>query len=102
MMVITLSELKRGVGWPYSRLCESVGLSYASLRRWQHRLERGQSAILRPGPHKVAPLNLEELRGALYHLKHGRQRSHGVSGLYQQHQDQIGRASCRERVYLCV
>ena len=91
MMVITLSELKREVGWPYSRLCESVGLSYASFRRWQQRLERGQSAILRPGPHKVAPLNLEELRGALYHLRHGRERSAGAGTLYRQHQDQISR-----------
>jgi len=91
MMVITLSELKREVGWPYSHLCESVGLSYASFRRWQHRLEHGQPAFLKPGPQKVAPLNLEELRGALYHLKHGRQRSHGVSGLYRQHQNQISR-----------
>ena len=32
MLVITLTELKREVGWPYSRLCESVGLSYASFR----------------------------------------------------------------------
>ena len=58
MMVITLSELKREVGWPYSRLCESVGLSYASFRRWQHRLEHGQPTLLKPGPQKVAPLNL--------------------------------------------
>jgi hypothetical protein len=91
MMVITLSELKREVGWAYSHLCESVGLSYASFRRWQHRLEHGQSAIFKPGPQKVAPLNLEELRVALYHLKHGRQRSRGVSGLYRQQQDQISR-----------
>jgi len=91
MMVITLSELKREVGWPYSRLCESVGLSYASLRRWQHRLEHGQPALFKPGPHKVAPLNLEELRGALYHLRQGRERSAGAGMLYRQHQDQISR-----------
>jgi transposase InsO family protein len=91
MIVTTLTELKRQVGWPCPRLCESLGLSYASFRRWQHRLAHGQPAILKPGPQKVAPLNLEELRVALYHLKHGRQRSHGVSGLYQQHQDQISR-----------
>jgi transposase InsO family protein len=91
MMVTTLSELKREVGWPYLRLCEVLDLPYASFRRWQHRLEHGQSAIFKPGPKKVAPLNLEELRVALYHLKHGRQRSRGVSGLYRQHQDQISR-----------
>ena len=91
MMVITLTELKREVGWPYSRLCESVGLSYASFQRWQHRLKQGQPALCKPGPHKVAPLNLEELLVALRHLPHGRQRSRGVGRLYQQHQDQISR-----------
>ncbi len=78
MIVTTLTQLKRQVSWPYPRLCESLGLSYASFRRWQHRLERGQPALCKPGPHKVAPLNLEELRVALYCLKHGRQRSRGV------------------------
>ena len=91
MVVTTLNGLKRQVGWPYPRLCEALGLSYASFRRWQHRLEHGQPAIFKPGPHKVAPLKLEELRVDLYHLKHGRQRSRGVGSLYQQYQDQISR-----------
>ena len=91
MIVTTLTQLKRQVRWPYSRLCESVGLSYASFQRWQHRLKQGQPALCKPGPHKVAPLNLEELLVALRHLPHGRQRSRGVGRLYQQHQDQISR-----------
>ena len=91
MIVTTLTQLKRQVSWPYPRLCESLGVSYASFRRWQHRLERGQSALFKPGPKKVAPLNLEELRVALYCLKHGRQRTHGVGQLYRQHHDHISR-----------
>ena len=61
MLVTTLSRLKRQVRWPYPRLCASLGLPYASFRRWQHRLEHGQPALCKPGPHKVAPLNLEAL-----------------------------------------
>jgi transposase len=91
MIVTTLTELKRQVRWPYPRLCEVLELPYASFRRWQHRLAHGQPALFKPGPHKVAPLNLEELHAALYHLKHGRQRSRGVGRLYRQHQDQISR-----------
>ena len=64
MMVTTLSRLKQQVRWPYPRLCDSVGLPYASFRRWKHRLEQGQPAFFRPGPRKVVPLNLEELRAA--------------------------------------
>ncbi|HXX24488.1 MAG TPA: hypothetical protein VEO19_15180, partial [Terriglobia bacterium] len=91
MIVTTLSRLKPQVHWPYSRLCASLGLSYATFRRWQHRLEHGQPAFRKPGPRKVAPLNLEELHIAVCHLPHGRQRSRGVNRLYRQHQDQISR-----------
>ena len=91
MMVTTLSRLKQQVRWPYPRLCASLGLSYASFRRWQHRLEHGQPALSKPGPHKVAPLHLAELHVALCHLQHGRQRSRGAGRLYRQYQNQISR-----------
>jgi transposase InsO family protein len=91
MVVTTLTRLKQQVRWPYQRLCESVGLAYASFRRWKHRLEAGQPAILKPGPRKVAPLSLEELHVQLCRLKHGRQRSQGVGELYRHYQDQISR-----------
>jgi transposase InsO family protein len=91
MMVTTLDRLKQQVRWPYPRLCESVGLSYASFRRWKHRLAQGQPAISKPGPHKVGPLRLEELQVDLCRLKHGRERTPGVGRLYRQYQDQISR-----------
>jgi len=74
MVVTTLTRLKPQVGWPYQRLCESVGLPYANFRRWKRRLARGQPALFKPGPKKVAPLNLDELRGHLCRLEHGRRR----------------------------
>jgi transposase InsO family protein len=91
MVVTTLTRLKQQVRWPYQRLCESLGLPYASFRRWKHRLEAGQPAILKPGPRKVAPLSLEELHVQLCRLKHGRQRSRGAGTVYQHFQDQISR-----------
>ncbi len=80
MIVTTLTRLKRQVRWPYRRLCEYLALPYASFRRWKRRLERGQPAIFKPGPQKVAPLKLEELRVHLCRLKHGHQRSRGRDG----------------------
>jgi transposase InsO family protein len=91
MIVTTLSRLKPQVDWPYPRLCAFLGLSYASFRRWQHRLQHGQPALSKRGPHKVEPLRLEELRVALFQLQHGRQCSRGVGRVYRQHQDQISR-----------
>ena len=77
--------------WPYQHLCASLALPYSSFRRWKHRLERGQPAIFKPGPQKVAHLKLEELRVHLCRLKHGRQRSRGVGRLYRQYRGQISR-----------
>jgi transposase InsO family protein len=91
MIVTTLSQLKGQVHWPYGRLCASIGLSYVSFRRWKRRLDCGQPAVFKPGPHKVAPLRLEELWAALYHLNHSHQRSCGVGRLCRQYQDQISR-----------
>jgi len=91
MMVTTFERLKQQVRWPYRHLCESAGLSYASFRRWKHRLAQGQPAISKPGPRKVGPLRFEELQVDLCCLKHGRQRSQGVGRLYRQYQDQISR-----------
>ena len=96
MMVTTLDRLKQQVRRPYRRLCESVGLSYASFRRWKHRLAQAQPAIFEPGPHKVGPLRLEELHVDLCCLRHGRQRSLGFGGLYRQYQDQISRRDLQE------
>ena len=91
MVVTTLTQLKRQVRWPYRRLCRSLGVPYGSFRRWKRRMERGQPAVSQPGPKKVAPLNLEELHGDLYRLKHGRQRSQGVGAVYRQHYAQVSR-----------
>lgn len=63
----------------------------ARFRRWQHRLKGGQPAVFKPGPPKVVPLKLEELRVASYHLKHGRQRSRGAGRLCRPYQDRISR-----------
>jgi hypothetical protein len=91
MIATTLSRLKQQVHWPYLHLCASLELSYASFRRWRHRFQQGQPALFKPGPQKVAPLKLEELRVALSYLKHGRQRSRGGGRLCRQYQGQISR-----------
>jgi hypothetical protein len=91
MVVTTLTRLNQRVRWPYQRLCGSLGLPYANFRRWKHRLAYGQPAFSKPGPKKVAPLDLDELRGEVCRLDHGSERSHGVGSLYRQYQNQISR-----------
>ena len=91
MVVTILTQLKQQVGWPYQRLCGSIGLSYGNFRRWKHRLTCGPPSFSKPGPKKVIPLNPDELRGQVCRLEHGRQRSRGVGPLYRQYHSQISR-----------
>jgi transposase len=95
MAVTTLARLKQEVRWPYQRLTESLGLPYSSFRRWNHRRQRGQPALFKPGPSKVVPLRGEELHVELCRLKPGQQRSRGIGRLYRQYQDQISRRELR-------
>ena len=91
MVVTTLTRLRSEVRWPYQRFCGSLGLPYANFRRWKRRLARGQPIFSKPGPKKVAPLDLEELRGDVCRLDHGFERSHGFGPLYRQYQSQVSR-----------
>jgi hypothetical protein len=86
-----LTQLKQAVHWSDHRLCHVVGVPYGSFRRWKARLAQGQLARFRPGPKKVMPLSLEELRGAVDGLDHGDQRSRGTGTLYRHYQAQISR-----------
>jgi len=91
MLIATLTQLKREVGWPYRRLCGFLEVPYGSFRRWKQRCEQGEPVRIPPGPKKVAPLPLEELRGAVAHLHHGPERSRGVGALYRRYHTQVSR-----------
>lgn len=91
MLIPTLTQLKRDVRWPYQRLCRFLGVPYGTFRRWKQRLERGESVRFRPGPKKLVPLSLEELRGEVAGLHHGHERSRGVGALYRRYHTQVSR-----------
>jgi|GEM_PF-2754414 len=91
MVVTTLTQLKQHVRWPYQRLCRFLGVPYGSFRRWKQRLAQGQPTRFPPGPKKLAPLSLEELRGVVACLHHGHERSWGVGALYRRYHTQVSR-----------
>lgn len=91
MLISTLTQLKHQVRWSDHRLCRVVEVPYGTFRRWKARLAQGQLARFRPGPKKVMPLSLDELRGAVDGLDHGGQRSRGVGALYRHYRTQISR-----------
>jgi transposase InsO family protein len=64
-------------------LTRLIGLAYASVRRWRDRARRGLPALLKPGPHKLEPLDLERFGRAVGELVHRRRRSLGSGALHE-------------------
>jgi transposase InsO family protein len=91
MVVTTLTDLKRQVRWSDAHLCQCLGVRYGSFRRWRQRLTEGQPVRFRPGPKKVVPLALAELRGDLARLHHGQARTQGADALYRRYAAQLSR-----------
>jgi hypothetical protein len=50
--------------------------------RWKRRLSAGKPAVEKPGPKKVRPLNLGQLRQEISDMDHGSKRSRGTGRLY--------------------
>lgn len=102
MVVERIEGLRRAEGLPYRELCSREGISHTSFMRWKGRMDRGESAVNRPGPGKVEPLDLDALREQIQLLRHGCKRTAGSGDLYEQHRQRVsrrdlGRMVCGER-----
>ena len=87
----SVQSVKRTTGEPYRAVCRELDVSYSSLMRWQHRRQAGAAVVLKPGPAKVGPLDLEALESQIRQLAHGRERTRGTGALYVQHREAISR-----------
>ena len=86
-----IAELKKTYCLSNSSLARQFGMSYSTLMRWKRRLAMGQPAIEKPGPKKVKPLNLGQLRQKIRGLDHGSKRSCGTGRLHAAYNQAISR-----------
>jgi hypothetical protein len=77
-----IAELKKTYCLSNSSLARQFGLSYTTLMRWKRRLSMGRPTVEKPGPKKVRPLNLGQLRQKIRDLDHGSKRSRGTGRLH--------------------
>ena len=77
-----IAELKKTYSVSNSVLARQFSISYTTLMRWKRRLSKGQSAVNKPGPKKVEPLDLGQLRRKIKELDHGEKRSHATGRLH--------------------
>ena len=80
------------------QLCEWITVPYSTLRRWRTRWRRGEPMVRRPGPSKIGPLPVAELRSRVAELGHAVKRSRGFGALYEAFQHVISRRDLAEFV----
>jgi len=86
-----MRRLKETTNAPYRVLCQTVGLKYANLMRWKHRIERGEAAVNPPGPRKIEPLDLAALLADIAKLAHRKVRTLGSGALHEKYRLKISR-----------
>jgi hypothetical protein len=94
-LVQDIERLKKRVGWPYRRVCSTLGVKYSSYMRWKDRQESGESILEKPGPDTIEPLNISSLYHDILGLSHGEKRTHDTGALYEKYRAGISRRELR-------
>jgi hypothetical protein len=93
-----IADLKKRYSLSNSSVARDLGLSCSTLLRWKRRLSAGQPAVQKPGPKKVRPLNLGQIRQRIKDLDHGSKRSRGTGRLYDAFSDAVSRRELNRMV----
>lgn len=90
-MIEVVQSVKQTTREPYRAVCRELDVNYSSLMRWKGRQTTGEAVVQKPGPGKIAPLDLHALTTQIRQLACGRERTRGTGALYAQHRDEISR-----------
>jgi hypothetical protein len=86
-----IAGLKKTYSVTNSSVADQFGISYTMLMRWKRRLSTGKPAVAKPGPKKVEPLDLGQLKRKIRDLDHRENRSQGTGRLHDAFNDEISR-----------
>ena len=75
----------------YRVICRALQVPRPTFSRWRLRMKEGEVLVNTPGPKKVEPFDLGELRDDLRSLRHGIKRSIGTTQLYRCYQQSVSR-----------
>jgi hypothetical protein len=93
-----IAEMKKSCALSNSSIAREFGLSYTTLMRWKRRLTAGRPAVEKPGPKKVRPLNLGQLKQKIGDLQQGKKRSRGTGHLHSSFSDAISRRDLNQMI----
>jgi hypothetical protein len=93
-----IAEMKKSCALSNSSIAREFGLSYTTLMRWKRRLAAGRPAVEKPGPKKIRPLNLGQLKQEIRDLQHGKKRSRGTGCVYGAFSGAISRRDLNQMI----
>ncbi|MHC4538007.1 MAG: hypothetical protein ACYS6K_29110, partial [Planctomycetota bacterium] len=86
-----MRKMKTATGLSYPAVCEACEVKYPSFARWLKRYTSNRPVASRPGPKKVEPFDMENLRFEINNLKHGKKRTPETGKLYSMYMNSISR-----------
>lgn len=90
------AQASQSLPWPTT--CGALGLPYSSVMRWRGREARSETLVMRPGPKKVAPFELDLLYQRICAMTHCQKRTAGTGELIQEYEDGVSRRDLQEMV----
>ena len=80
------------------QLCDRLEMSHGTLLRWRRRSRNGEPLLARPGPKKLGPLPLDQVRRDIQELVHRSKRSAGSGALQAKYTDSISRRDLNQLI----
>lgn len=93
-----IAEMKKSCAMSNSSVAHEIGLSYTTLMRWKRRLAAGRPVVDKPGPKKVRPLDLGQLKQKIRDLQHGKKRSRGTGRVHGSFSGAISRRELNQMI----
>ncbi|MDD5358621.1 MAG: hypothetical protein PHX80_05720 [Candidatus Nanoarchaeia archaeon] len=90
-MLAIIDAVKRQSLLPFRSICHTMKLPYGNVMRWRQRRQAPLPCVRRPGPKKIAPLDLSALSAGIGQLAHGVKRTIGAGDLYRRYAAGISR-----------
>ena len=86
-----ITDIKGKTGMSYAIICSPIRIPLSTLGRWRKRRRENHPLLNRPGPRKVEPFDPAVLETEIKLLDHGKERSGGVTPLYERYQASLSR-----------